>query len=257
MALISCLTVTRPVPERLAMLHRAVTDYLRQSHPLRELVVVVDQGGSADREAVVKLLRDFGRADIRMHLTERPMTLGALRNLSMALARGDFVCQWDDDDLHHPDRIALQLLALTHNDAEATILQDVLLLRTIERSLRWTNWARTPTGGHPATLLVRRDVGLTYPEQGHKATRGEDLAALLPLVAAGRLHRQANAPHLYVYVTHGTNTSEPSHHDRLADTLAISRGLLLRRETQIRAGAPPLALDGATMMGPGGHAFTL
>lgn len=257
MTLVSCLTVTLPAPARLPMLRRAISDYLRQSHPLRELVVVVDRGAPADRRAVADLVTGFGRADIRLHLPDGAMTLGALRNFSVAQARGDVLCQWDDDDLHHPDRIAMQLQALTRADAGATILQDVLLLRAAERTVRWTNWARTPSGGHPATLLCRRDAGVRYPEHGAEATLGEDLAAVLPLARTGRLHRQADAPHLYAYVTHGANTCEPTHHDRLADTLAISRRLLLRREMQIRAGAAALDLGRAAVVGPGGHAFTL
>ena len=43
------------------MLGRAVADYVRQSHPLREMVVVVDQGAPADRRAVVQLVTGFGR----------------------------------------------------------------------------------------------------------------------------------------------------------------------------------------------------
>lgn len=242
---VSCLMVTMPVPDRLPMLRRAIDAYLRQSHADRELIVVVDRGAPAARRAVAELVAAPGRPDIRLRLAPAGLTLGALRNLSIASARGELLCQWDDDDLHHPHRIAAQAAALAASGRDAGILEDVLLYREHERTLRWTNWARTPAGGHPATLLCRRQAAPIYPEHGPEAVRGEDLAALLPLAAAGALHRLAGAAHLYVYVTHGANTTDAAHHDRLARTLAISRGLLRRREAMLRAGVA--AFD----LGPG------
>ncbi len=38
----------------------------------------------------------------------RASTRSALRHASMDLATGDVLCQWDDDDLHHPQRVARQ-----------------------------------------------------------------------------------------------------------------------------------------------------
>ena len=145
------------------------------------------------------------------------MMLGALRNLSVAEARGDVVCQWDDDDLHHPDRIAMQLSALESSDASATILQDVLAApRRREYAALDQLGTDPPRAGTPQHCSAAVTRGLAYPEQGPEAIRGEDLAAVLSFATADRLHRQANAPHLYAYVTHGSNTCKPAHHDRLA-----------------------------------------
>lgn len=256
---VSCLTVTLPVPGRLSMLRRALEAFLRQSHPDRELIVVVDRGADADRRAVAEAVAGLARADIRLHLPAGALTLGALRNLSVACAAGDMLCQWDDDDLHHPDRIAAQLAALAVSGRDAAILQDVLLYRADARTLRWTNWTQTPVGGHPATLICHRRAAPRYPETGAEAVRGEDLAALLPLAAAGALHRQAGAPHLYVYVSHGANTCDTTHHDHLATTLAISNGLLRRREASLRAGLAgfDFGADPVSVEGSGGHAFRL
>lgn len=251
--------VTLPVPARLPMLRRAIDAYLRQSHEERELVVVVDRGAQADRRAVAELVAAPGRADVRLHLAPAGLTLGALRNLSVACARGELLCQWDDDDLHHPDRIATQAAALAASGRDAAILADVLLYRERERTLRWTNWAPTPAGGHPATLLCHSRAAPRYPETGPAAARGEDLAALLPLAAAGALHRQAGAAHLYVYVTHGANTTDAAHHAMLAETLAISPGLLRRREAALRAGLAAFDLGPGPVRveGAGGPAFSL
>lgn len=259
MVLVSCLMVTLPVPERRSMLRQSIEAYLRQSHRDRELIVIVDQGAAADRRALVEGIAALGRADIRVDLPAAPLTLGALRNRSVAQAAGEVVCQWDDDDLHHPDRIAAQLAALHASGAQAAILRDVLLFRARERTLRWTNWARTPAGGHPATLIGLRSAVLRYPESGPEAVRGEDLHVLAPLIAAGALHRHADAPHLYVYVSHGANSCGVEHHDSLAERLTISQALLRRREAMVRAGVAPLDFGGSpvSVEGPAGHAFSL
>ena len=47
------------------------------------------------------------------------------------------------------------------------------------------------------------------------------------------------APHLYVYVSHGANTWDASHHSMLARELSISQSLLRRREGQLREGVRP------------------
>lgn len=254
MALVSCLMVTLATPARLPMLGRAIAAFPTQTHAPRELVIVVDETG--DGGAVQRMVAESGSADIRIVGAPAGMTLGALRNRSVAQARGDIICQWDDDDLHHPDRIAAQLAALA--DADACVLQEVMLFDPAAHKLRWSNWAATPAGAHPGTLIARRDRLPAYPESGPTARLGEDLAVLQELTGGGRIVRLAGAAHLYVYVGHGANSWSAAHHAMLARTLAISRGLLLRREAALRAGLAPFALDTGTQVeGANGTAFIL
>jgi glycosyltransferase involved in cell wall biosynthesis len=175
---VSCLMITLPVAGRRARMLRAIDDYVRQTHADRELVVVVDRAHGGDPEACASAIAALGRDDIRVILPAGASTLGALRNVAVTSAAGHFVCQWDDDDRHHPDRIAAQAAAAHASGCAATILQDVLLLHDAGRSLRWASWARTPAGGHPATLFCRREAVPAYPEIGAAAALGEDLAVL-------------------------------------------------------------------------------
>jgi hypothetical protein len=46
-------------------------------------------------------------------------------------------------------------------------------------------------------------------------------------------------PYLYVYVCHGMNVWSAEHFRMLVSELAISRGLLQRREVDLRAGFKP------------------
>lgn len=252
---VSCLMVT--LPERREMMMRAAKAWIGQSHADRELVVVIDQGAPAERAAAVAALSALGRADIRAVAPDAPLSLGALRNLSVAHATGEAICQWDDDDLHHPERIARQLAAMTQAGAAATLLQDVMLYRAEPRTLHWLNWAATPAGGHPGTLFCRRDRMPAYVETGPTARLGEDLDLLVRLQAGEAVLPQAGEPHLYVYVTHSANSTAPEHHNLLAERLAISQGLLRRREAGLREGLRPFGLDGASVEGFNGLAFTL
>lgn len=256
---VSCLMVTLPVPERLAPMTRAIQAYLDQTHPDRELVVVIDQGSARDRAAAASAVATFAREDIIAFLPDAPMTLGALRNLSVSRASGDAICQWDDDDLHHPRRIAEQLAAPARGDCAATLLQDVMLYDAAERALYWTNWTATPATVHPGTLLCLSACMPRYPETGPIAERGEDLALLQSLQASQDVRALADTPHLYVYVAHGANVSPPDHLAMLKRELSISRGLLLRREPVLRDGlaAFDFGPDAVSVKGSNGRAFSL
>jgi hypothetical protein len=62
---------------------------------------------------------------------------------------------------------------------------------------------------------------------------------------------------LYIYVSHGHNTSGDDHHRMLARSLGISRSLLLRRETVVRDALDHAMLDvSVSVEGSNGNAFT-
>jgi glycosyltransferase involved in cell wall biosynthesis len=245
------------LPERREMMARAVQAWTRQTHPERELIVVIDQGRAAERDRAATMITALGRSDIKTVVADSPLSLGALRNLSVAHASGDLVCLWDDDDLHHPHRIARQVAAMSRADCAATVLQEVMLYRAGPRTLHWTNWAATPAGGLPGTLMCRRANMPGYAESGPTARLGEDLDLLQRLRASHGVHLQAGEPHLYVYVTHGANSHPPDHHAMLARSLSISKALLLRREAGLRDGLRPFGFDGVSVEGPNGRAFSL
>src|SRR5579863_5497970 len=106
---VSCLMVTLAVPERLFYLQRSVGDYCRQTHRNKELVIVLDLGPRETKMAIAEHIRSLQRNDIRVVDPGRKLSLGALRNIARENARGDVHCQWDDDDLHHPERVERQL----------------------------------------------------------------------------------------------------------------------------------------------------
>jgi glycosyltransferase involved in cell wall biosynthesis len=257
--LISCLMVTLPTPGRLASVRRSLAAYAAQTWPNRELVVVLDQGSDEDRAAVRRAARDLGRGDVRVVEPAGALSLGALRNLSMSAALGELICLWDDDDLYHPERLAQQAAGLLASGRLASCLTEVMQFFPAERRLYLTNWGATPLEVKPAALIARRAALTPYPEAGPQARIGEDLVVLSELDARGGLHGHAGAPHLYVYVSHGLNTCGDDHHEMIADRLAISQGLLRRREAAVREGLEPFEFGAGpvSVEGRNGPAFVI
>lgn len=257
---ITCVMVTRLAPDRQDRIRGAIAAFQAQTHQLRDLLVVIDPAvDTAGRRGLAEMIRGSGPAPIRVVEAAGTPSLGALRNLALDAAAGEVVCQWDDDDIHHPERLAAQLQALRRGGHEAVLLENLLQFFPATRTLYWTNWRATEAGGHPGTLMLRRGAAARYPEAGPEASLGEDLAMAKALIARGGLGTLAGSPHLFVYVSHGSNSWDDGHHRMLAERLAISRGLLSRREAQLRAGIAGLDLGPGPvrMEGNNGPAFEI
>jgi glycosyltransferase involved in cell wall biosynthesis len=256
---VSCLMVTLPIPERLAFAKRSIDDFCRQTLPNKILVLVLSGGV----ESVQRAIRDYaearGRYDIRIFTLPGELNLGELRNFTFEAAAGDILCQWDDDDLYHPQRLERQLSVLLEGNFEAVYLQEVMQYFPAANIVYWTNWRGTELAGHPGTLMVRREVPVHYPTQGGNARLGEDGEVARVLIGRGRVGYLAALPHLYIYVSHGANSWPGGHHRMLADKLSISRALLRRREAEIRAGLAPHGFRHGTisLLGTNGPAFVL
>jgi glycosyltransferase involved in cell wall biosynthesis len=251
--------VTLPVPARFEHLKRSLSAYCGQTYAHRELVVVMDRGTDQARDAIGRHVAALNRPDIRLVDPPGTPTLGALRNISWREARGDILCQWDDDDLYHPDRIEQQLAALRRSASLSVCLQEVMQFFPASRRLYQINWSATPLTAKPGSLMCLKSAPIRYPEAGAEASLGEDTAVLLQLQRLGSFHALPGAPHLYVYVSHGQNTYDDAHHHMLADRLAVSRGLLRRGETALRQCLAPFDFGPGEVIvqGHNGPAFTL
>jgi hypothetical protein len=199
--LASCLMVTS---DRLELARLSVGCFQRQTWPNRELVVL---DGSADDG-----LRDWiaSLADPRIRWISSRGTgasLGDLRNQCIDAANGDVLCIWDDDDLHHPLRVEISLLAMRLARAPVCLLGRETLWMVPDRRLGIL--ARGPWP-QENSLVVARSAGLRYPSKA----LGEDTPAVRDLLT----RHQAilvNAPELYVYIIHGSNTWDRAHAEKL------------------------------------------
>ena len=142
---ISCLMLTR---DRFDLFRRSFECYSYQTYANRELVVVAN--GSADyNELVSRYIQERGRQDVVLECVSDEHPLGYLRNVSLDSGSGDLICQWDDDDLSHPDRLRLQAFGLQVASADASYLLDHLHYFSSAQRLFLNDWRRS-----------RRDLGL-------------------------------------------------------------------------------------------------
>ena len=196
---------------------RAIACYVEQTYANRELVIVTD-GAPVFCRAVEAHLDALGRDDIRLVRVEGAnRSLGSLRNLALASATGDRFCQWDDDDLYHPERLAMQARHLATHAAHACFLADQLQFHWPTRRMRWVDWSRDDTfplmyRAIPGTILAILDDRFAYPEDGPQARQSEDLAYLTSLAERVPVTTMSGAGHLYVYSYHGRNTFPEAHH---------------------------------------------
>jgi len=107
--LVSCLCVTygRPI-----LLGEAVKCFIDQSYENKELIVLNDQEG-----VTLKLENCPDNIKIVNYPT-RFDSLGEKRNYISDMAKGEYLCIWDDDDLYTPWRIrdSVELIKNSHAD---------------------------------------------------------------------------------------------------------------------------------------------
>jgi glycosyltransferase involved in cell wall biosynthesis len=200
--LVSCLCVTKGRHEDL---RRALRCFQAQTYRHKELVIVYEE---LDAEAQ-GLLQRLPPNVVCLHVPSRPKRpLGALRNASVGAARGEFICCWDDDDWHAPQRLELQLKAVVAARTEACVLGRWLMLDAVT-GRAYVSEKRFWEG----SLLCRRDNSVLL--EGYPAlTRGEDRELVQRLAKRSRI-ASLDCPALYVYRYHGANTWGAEHFDAL------------------------------------------
>jgi glycosyltransferase involved in cell wall biosynthesis len=199
MPLVSCLMVTRG---KLFPASFAVECFQRQTYANRELVMVCDAPGTE----IERHCQELNDPRIRIVYPDTPcFSLGELRNFSLRAARGEWICQWDDDDLYHPQRLELGMAICQSMQANALFLSRWLLWSPLARKLG-VSGAREWEG----SMLALRDSVPVYPA----LARGEDTAVTQKMIATGRI-ALIDAPWLYTYVQTGANTWTGQHFDAI------------------------------------------
>ena len=209
---ISCLMVTMAVPERFRRFTRSVLNYCEQTYPNRELVIVPDPRFPGGIPRLESFLRKLGRSDIRLAPYSRRgrINLGRLRNFSVRQAEGELMCQWDDDDLHHPDRLLYQSRVLSNKRKGAVYLVDILHFLERQRKVYMANLSSSPCTCHPATGLYFKKDFPGFPERGRASMMAEDANLLSRLSRTQEVFGLRGCPYLYTYVNHGKNLSSLS-----------------------------------------------
>ena len=185
---------------RPALARRAVENFRRQTYPNKELLALDD----GPDDGLAEWIAGLGDPQIRcVRLPAEGRSLGALRNLAVELASGEFVAQWDDDDLSDPLRLEAQLAVMHVLQAQACFLERHLIWWPGQRRL-----AVSTRRIWESSFVCRKDCLPRYPE----LRQGEDTPVIEQLARQGR-SVLLDAPTLYTYVFHGANTFEQAHWD--------------------------------------------
>lgn len=102
---ISALMLTGRCLERYPLAMVAVRCFFNQTWPNKELVIV--NHGPISISSLLPIEQRVHVRELRL-IRQESISLGELRNLSMDLAEGELLIQWDDDDWHHPIRMEVQ-----------------------------------------------------------------------------------------------------------------------------------------------------
>jgi glycosyltransferase involved in cell wall biosynthesis len=193
--LVSCVMVTRGNPE---LVKKSIGYFVNQSWRNKELVIVTDRVSKK-----LKGVLDAELSEVTYHLVNVPagLTLGDYRNISVSNSSGEYICQWDDDDIYHPDRISACMRVLLKSGSSAVFLSRWTMIWPA-RNLACVSESRIWEG----SMISRRDVVPVYPSL--KRTEDTEMVDMLCR------HHQISLldyPKLYFYTVTGENTNTDDH----------------------------------------------
>lgn len=201
--LISCLCVTRSKPIYLKL---AIDCFRHQTHANKELIIVFEDDDPATRKVLGQL------TDKNIKIVEVPSypkySLGDLRNISVREAKGEFFCQWDDDDWYHSRRLEVQVNAILLNHKDASVLP-YWLMYDITNNQSFMSFANP----WPGTIMCRKSIfreNCIY----ENLKKREDSAFMMQLIKENCIV-PVIMPSLYVYNYHANNTWDANHFARL------------------------------------------
>jgi glycosyltransferase involved in cell wall biosynthesis len=200
--LISCICITDNRP---MLLKRAIDCYLSQNYIRKELVISYPKDDVNTKDFVKMYLRDKIN-DIELIERDPDVTLGNARNHAIFQCHGDYICIWDDDDWHHPSRLSFQYNSLetTGNHFLGSVLTRIFLFDETS-TLGYLSFPYHWDG----TLFCKKEMVLQ--NQYANRNKGEDTHVVPFLNSRGMLAHINEAPFLYIYVYHGSNTWDYTH----------------------------------------------
>jgi glycosyltransferase involved in cell wall biosynthesis len=197
--LVSCVM---PTFDRRSFVAQSVHYFLRQDYPAKELIIVDD-----GPEPVNDLLPADHR--ITYHRLDVRTVLGTKRNLACELARGTIIVHWDDDDWASPQRVRVQVAALTRGDADICGVASLLYYDPASSSawrFTWPDRLRPWAAG--PSLCFRKELWARSPFPA--VATGEDTRFVFS--PAVRRVADVQAAGCIVGIIHGRNTApKPVH----------------------------------------------
>lgn len=199
--LVSCMMLTY---NRFKPFKKAIDSFYNQTYPNTELVIVIS-GDDDYYNTIHDYLCKHGGPTIRLVITS-PESLGELRNIGIKHSDGEYIMIFDDDDIHHPDRISKQMELCLSSNVHGTILRNFTAVRK-RRIFRDKKERCTMLSGLEGTLLFRKG-DVRYPDMG----QGEDTSFIRALKENDyNIAIIDESYKLYEYNFYGNNTVSKKH----------------------------------------------
>lgn len=146
-----------PTRNRRRFVGQSIWYFLRQDYAQKELIFLDDGEDST---------ADLNPTDERICYVrlDRPLTLGAKRNLGCEMSRGELIAHWDYDDWVASHRLSMQVGELLRSDSDMCGARELLHYKT-DAAAAWLY--RYPSDEEPwlagGTLLYRRRTWTRSP----------------------------------------------------------------------------------------------
>lgn len=203
--LISCLCIS--CNYRASSLKRAIHLFQQQSYPNKELVILYLKDDLATKE-LVSCLHDDRILTVEIE-NRSAYSLGELRNLSIDKSRGEYICNWDDDDWYHPDRLKEQFEAIVKSGKAASILA-CWLMYDMKNKEAFISSFRPWEASIMCSKKVLQNDQIQYPAW----SKGEDKPFISALAEKNMLFPLI-CPQLYIYIYNGNNLNNAEHFKRI------------------------------------------
>ena len=194
---------------RLKFISRAVFSFNSQTYPEKELIILHDSGD----EFHETLIEQFGSDTVKIVQSEKSY-LGTLRNKSVEVCSGDVICQWDDDDYSHPDRLQIQYDRLIESNmpvcflsSHAYTVNDEFYI--LDKSLGKpfiSSWRVAQN-----SLMAHKDRLPKYPD----SMIGEDTPITEYYTPTQSVTSVVDKPYLFCTTYHSGNSWDIGHHMKI------------------------------------------
>lgn len=228
--MISCLMVTQA--SHINTVGWAIYDFVRQSHLDKELIVLHD-GKHDYHQYLAELIGHYPNSSITLVQESANYCLGELRNLSLELANGEYICQWDDDDRYHSARLEIQYSKMRQQDADFCFLTDQLHLFLDSKTLFWDDWniESYPMNLIQGSIMARKALMPSYPS----LDKGEDTPVIIEIAKSNtKIATLADKGYLYLYQYTGKNTWNAMHHCKISLLKQVGRAKIEENLEEIR-----------------------
>ena len=180
--------------KRKEMFRRSFDCFKKQTYSDKELVII--SNGTKEYNDYVENIVNGDSSVILVRVDEKPkdMTIGDLRNLAIEKSTGDYIINWDDDDISHKNRIQYQMNPIKLN------LSNGSLLRSFQVKCDDKEYAISWTHGLETTLLFKKNE-LRYKS----LNKGEDTDFLLRFAEQNAVNHLNLDAKLFTYCYHSEN----------------------------------------------------